>query len=79
MAIYEKPLPNPTPFTKPYWDFARQHELRMQKCGNCGHIRWPAGMFCPKCYSDKYEWVKLSGKGTIYTFGVTHQVWAKGF
>lgn len=78
MAV-QRPLPYATPDTKPFWNYARQHELRMQKCQDCGHIRWPAGMFCPKCLSDKAEWVKLSGKGSVYTFGITHYIYDKWY
>ena len=78
MAV-QRPLPYSTQDTKPFWGYAKQHELRMQKCPDCGHIRWPAGMFCPKCLSDKSEWVKLSGKGSVYTFGITHYIYDKWY
>ncbi len=78
MAV-QRPLPYATPETRPFWGYAKQHELRMQKCLDCGHIRWPAGMFCPKCLSDKSEWVKLSGKGSVYTFGITHYIYDKWY
>ncbi len=78
MAV-QRPLPYSTPETRPFWGYAKQHELRMQKCLDCGHIRWPAGMFCPKCLSDKSEWVKLSGKGSVYTFGITHYIYDKWY
>jgi len=78
MAV-QRPLPYATPETRPFWGYTKQHELRMQKCLDCGHIRWPAGMFCPKCLSDKSEWVKLSGKGSVYTFGITHYIYDKWY
>ncbi len=79
MAEYTKPLPSPTVETLPFWNYCKQHELRMQKCLDCGYIRFPVGGFCPNCLSDKAEWLKMSGKGTVYTFGVTHYVYDKGF
>lgn len=79
MAAISRPLPWGTPDNRRFWAFTKQHELRMQKCSECGHIRFPVGIICPKCYSEKYEWVKMSGKGTVYTFGITHYVYDKYF
>lgn len=70
MAEYTKPLPIINEETRPYWEFCRKHELRMQKCGQCGHIRFPVSILCPKCHSIESKWEKLSGKGTIYSYTV---------
>ena len=79
MSDYKKPLPVANPDTKPFWDFCRQHELRMQKCGQCGHVRFPPGIVCPKCHSMQAEWVKLSGRGSVYSFVVFHYAYNKAF
>lgn len=70
MASYMKPLPLINEETKPYWEYCRKHELRMQKCLQCGHIRFPISVICPKCHSMEAEWARLSGKGTIYSFTI---------
>ena len=77
MAKYEKPLPAPTGETKPFWDYCKKHELRLQKCSQCGYIRNPQSILCPKCQSMDSEWVKLSGKGKVFSFIVFHQAYAK--
>ncbi|MBI2979535.1 MAG: Zn-ribbon domain-containing OB-fold protein [Chloroflexi bacterium] len=77
--MYTKPLPDPTIETKPFWDYCKKHELRMQKCAQCGHIRFPPGIVCPKCHSMEAEWVKLSGKGKIFSFVIFHYVYNKAF
>lgn len=69
---YNKPLPQPNPDTKPFWNGCKQHELRFQKCVNCGHVRWPPSIICPRCHSKKNEWIVSSGEGTVYTFAVYH-------
>ena len=76
---YEKPLPQPNPDTKPFWEGCRKHELRFQKCRNCGHVRWPPSIICPMCYSQDTEWIRASGKGKIYTFAAYHQAFHKAF
>jgi uncharacterized OB-fold protein len=79
MNEYRKPLPQPNEDTRPFWDYCRKHELRMQKCRQCGFIRFPAGMVCTRCHSTEADWVKLSGKGKVYTFNVVHYPYHKGF
>lgn len=69
MTTYEKPLPRiEDDDTAVFWNYCRDQELRMQKCSECGHIRFPVSMLCPKCHSLDYEWHKMSGKGKIYSY-----------
>jgi uncharacterized protein len=65
---YSKPLPRITDDNKQYWAYCKNHELRMQKCLQCGYIRFPPGIVCPRCHSMQTEWIKLSGQGKIYSF-----------
>jgi uncharacterized OB-fold protein len=65
---YEKPLPVINEDNAVYWEYCRKHELRMQKCSHCGHIRFPASILCPECHSMDSEWTKLSGKGKVYSY-----------
>ncbi len=77
---YTKPLPRVVPaIDRPHWDALKKHELRMQKCSECGHIWFPPAFGCPNCLSTKYEWVQLSGKGKIWTYNVFHQLYFKSF
>ncbi len=79
MVRYEKPLPTSNADAKPFWDFCKKHELRMQKCARCGHIRYPPSITCPKCHSMEAEWVRLSGKGKVFSFAIYHHVSDKAF
>ena len=73
MFVIEKPLPRPTEDSAPYWEAAQRGELRMQQCGDCGHVRFPPSLICPVCLSSRAEWVRLSGRGTVYSWIVVHQ------
>jgi uncharacterized OB-fold protein len=73
MFQIDKPLPRPNEDTAPYWEAARNGELRMQKCGACGSIRFPPSLLCPTCLSEESEWVKLSGRATVFSWIVIHQ------
>jgi uncharacterized OB-fold protein len=63
-------LPHPSLFTRPYWEAARRHELVIQRCKKCQkHVFYPR-YNCIHCGSTDLEWVKASGKGTVYTFTI---------
>ncbi|MBI1818590.1 MAG: Zn-ribbon domain-containing OB-fold protein [Deltaproteobacteria bacterium] len=76
---YAKPLPRIDEESKGFWEACQRHELRVQKCHDCGAFRYYPRALCPHCLSDRTEWVLSSGRGTVYTFTVTHQNQAPGF
>jgi hypothetical protein len=63
-------LPKINADTAAFWEGCREHELRIQKCGECGHLRWPPAFLCPRCLSGKTELVRASGRGTVYSYTV---------
>lgn len=75
-APTKKPAPQINATTQPFWDAAKKNELRMQKCSDCGHIRFPIGPVCTVCLSDKCEWVKLSGRGEVLSHLVFHRAYS---
>jgi hypothetical protein len=76
---YAKPLPRVDEESKGFWEACQRHELYLQRCCDCGALRYYPRALCPSCLSDRIEWVRASGKGTVYTFTVTHQNQAPGF
>jgi hypothetical protein len=76
---YIKPMPRIDEESKGFWEACRRHELYVQRCGACGLLRHYPRALCPTCLSDQIEWVKSSGRGTVYTFTVTYQNQAPGF
>jgi len=79
MAAYTKPLPQITPEMAPFWAAARRHDLVVQRCRGCGTFRFPARDLCSRCLSREAEWAPVSGRGTVFTFAVMHQVYHPGF
>lgn len=73
MFAIEKPLPRPTEDSAPFWAAALQGELRMQQCLDCRHVRFPPALLCARCLSERAEWTRLSGRGTVYSWVVVHQ------
>ncbi len=72
MKEYKKPLPQPTPWSKPFWDGCKRHELLIQKCMDCKNPIFSPKLFCPHCLSTRLEWVKASGKGRVYSYTVVY-------
>jgi uncharacterized OB-fold protein len=79
VSAYAKPLPEITPAMRPFWDAARRHDLVVQRCGGCGTHRFPARDVCSRCLSREADWVPVSGRGTVFTWAVMHQVYHPGF
>ncbi|HEX6513498.1 MAG TPA: OB-fold domain-containing protein [Chloroflexota bacterium] len=73
MADYAKPLPLPDPDTQPFWEAAKAHELKAQKCSKCGKFRWPPRGVCPHCYSWDFAWTKVAETGAVVSYVVVHQ------
>ncbi len=76
---YGKPLPRPREIEKPYWDGLKKHEIWLQKCRDCGQIWFPPHFGCPKCLSTNWDWVRASGKGKVWSWGVFYQLYFKSF
>lgn len=68
MKAYKKPLPQITPWSKPFWDGCKKEELLIQKCQDCQKVIFYPKIFCPDCLSSNLEWIKASGKGKIYSY-----------
>lgn len=79
MTEYTKPLPTITDENREFWEGAKHGRLRMQKCGDCGHIRYPISHVCPKCLSYNFNWTDLSGRGEVFSYIVFHQLYNKAF
>jgi len=76
---YDKPLPTLDESNKPFWHAAREGKLALQHCTACGKPRYPINHVCPHCLSDKFEWKAVSGRGTVYSSIVFHQVYHQAF
>jgi uncharacterized OB-fold protein len=76
---YAKPLPHIDEESRPFWEALKRHELYVQRCRDCGDMRYHPRAQCPQCLSPRTEWVRSSGRGKVYTFTATYQNQAPGF
>ncbi len=72
MKEYKKPLPQPSPWSKPFWDGCKRREFLIQKCKDCERSIFYPKLFCPNCLSDNLEWVRATGRGKVYSYTVIH-------
>ena len=79
MPDHAKPLPRLNADTKTFWEGCRSQRLTFQKCGDCGHVRWPAAILCPQCHSRNTQWIVSSGRGKVYSFIVYHKTFHPAF
>lgn len=77
--MYIKPLPQLTPDSKEFWDGCKRHELLIQRCKGCGTYRHYPRPMCHKCNSMNAEWVRVSGKGKVFSWTVTARAFYPGF
>ena len=78
-SSYQKPVPIPDEASQPFYDGARDHRLMIQQCATCGVVIWPVKSRCDNCMQPTVNWVQASGKATLYSFALMHQVYHPGF
>jgi len=76
---YAKPLPLPDEFSQPFFDGLVNDTLMLQHCHACDGWMWPVTQHCRTCMSGDVEWRAASGRGTLYSFALVHQVYHPGF
>jgi uncharacterized OB-fold protein len=74
-----KPVPIPDDISAPFFNGARDGKLMLQHCTACDRWSFPVRERCPHCFAAKPEWRAASGRGTLYTFTIMHQVMNPGF
>ncbi|KAG0772744.1 hypothetical protein G6F22_015476 [Rhizopus arrhizus] len=73
MDHVQRPLPQPTRVTQPYWDAAKEGRLVIQQCGCCKARQFYPREFCTACLSDSIEWIESAGQGTVYTYTINRR------
>lgn len=63
----ESPDPSDPDFA-PFWAGTLVSELRVQRCTQCGTVRWPPRPMCPACRSFHVGWVTATPHGSLYSW-----------
>jgi hypothetical protein len=72
-------MPEITDLNRPFWQSLTEHVLVLQQCDRCAHLRYPISEVCPECLSPDATWTPLSGRGTVFSTIVFHQVYHPAF
>ncbi len=67
-----RPRPAITQDNAFWFEAARAHELRIQRCTACGTLRHPPLPACGACGSLDWDTVVSSGRGIVYSYVVVH-------
>jgi uncharacterized OB-fold protein len=86
IAVPAKPAPIPDEASAPFFDGALAGKLMLRRCRSCGthmspvsFVTAPTRVRCVACFSGDLEWAPSSGRGTLYSFALVHQVYDEAF
>ncbi|HZR83493.1 MAG TPA: Zn-ribbon domain-containing OB-fold protein [Candidatus Binatia bacterium] len=71
--------PSPSGLHAEFYAHCARGELRFQRCDDCGTWRHPPRVLCPRCASERWQWARSSGRGTLFSWTITHQPLVPGF
>ena len=74
-----KPIPRPSPTTRPFWDGLNERKVQIQRCDGCDSWVFYPRTRCPSCLSDVLIWREVSGRGVLYTYTLARQPTAPHF
>ncbi|HZS13259.1 MAG TPA: zinc ribbon domain-containing protein [Candidatus Dormibacteraeota bacterium] len=60
-----------------FWAHCANGELRLQRCGACGHVSWPPVNACEECGDTGLTWERMSGRGRVIGWNTFHQRYYK--
>jgi uncharacterized protein len=78
MSMPRNHLPALTAENAFFWRAGELGVLRFMRCQGCGHYIHPPLPICPVCKSREVCDEAVSGRGTVLTYTVNHQVWEAG-
>jgi uncharacterized protein len=81
-----KPIPVPDEASAPFFDGALQGRLMLLQCRACAtfssplaYIGVPMRARCVNCFAGELEWARSSGRATLYSFALMHQLYDEAF
>jgi uncharacterized OB-fold protein len=74
-----RPIPVTDEASQPFFDATRQGKYLLKYCATCKRHLAPQAEVCDSCFGNELEWREASGKGTVYSFVINHQVLHPGF
>jgi uncharacterized OB-fold protein len=72
-TAYKRPLPRRRGMAGEFYEYCKKHELRFQRCTDCGTWRHVPRDMCAKCGSFNWAWAQSSGKGKLFSWTTVMQ------
>jgi hypothetical protein len=72
--ISNKPLPEITDQTRPFWTAAKNRKLVLQTCARCGARSFFPKPWCVECGCRDVPWTEARPTGTVYSYTVSRAV-----
>jgi uncharacterized OB-fold protein len=60
-------------YTKDFYQWCHDGELRFQRCRDCATWRHPPRPMCGSCHSLRWDWAPTAGKGKVHCWTVVYQ------
>ena len=68
-----RPIPEPTPVSRPFWDGLAQHRILVQYSPSLRRYVFYPRILSPGTLADDLEWREIDGAATLYTFTVARR------
>jgi hypothetical protein len=72
-GISSLPLPIPDTISEYFWKELQSEHLVIQHCPLCETLYHPPRVMCHTCGGFDFDWIPMSGKGTVFSYVITHQ------
>lgn len=72
-------VPSPDGPNAEFYAHAQGGVLHLQRCGDCGAFQHPPRYRCGACGSVALSWVPSAGRGTLFSWAVTHRPYDRGW
>jgi uncharacterized protein len=81
-----KPIPVPDAGSAAFFAGALEGKLMLLRCHTCGtfmsptaYLRVPVRPRCVRCFSSQLSWAQSSGRATLHSFAIMHQLYHEAF
>ncbi len=77
----ERILPVPDETSKPFWEAAARHVLKLPRCSKCAAYSLPPDITCPSCHTlePDFSYEEVSGRGKVRSWTVVRHSFLRGF
>lgn len=63
----------------PFYEALRDERVVVQRCDDCGHLKFPPLELCSECWSDEQSWVDIEPVGELWSWVVYHRALSPEF